>query len=53
MCKYPFYNLRQGELDILLAITQILPRILEQSLLYSLHFELNGENKLVKFTYQD
>jgi len=34
-----------------MAITQLLPRILEQSLLDTYTFNLNGKNKLVKFSY--
>lgn len=49
--KYPHYNLSRGEVDILMAITQLLPRILEQSLLDNFPFNLNGNNKLVKFSY--
>jgi GIY-YIG catalytic domain len=56
----PNYDLSQGELDILLAITQLVPRILEQSLCTrdifeitkdSLSFKLNGSSGLVLFTY--
>lgn len=36
-----------------MAITQLLPRILEQSLLDTYTFNLNGKNKLVKFTYSN
>jgi len=38
-------------MDILLAITQLIPRILEQSLLSDMVFSLNGKNKLIRFTY--
>jgi hypothetical protein len=54
----PTYVLSQGELDILLAITLLVPRILEQSLgskniesKDSLSFKLNGSSGLVLFTY--
>jgi len=36
-----------------MAITQLLPRILEQSLLDTYIFNLNGKNKLVKFSYSN
>jgi len=49
--KHPNYSLSQGEHDILMAITQLLPRILEQSLLSNYSFSLNGKDKLVKFSY--
>lgn len=49
--KHPYYVLSKGEIDILIAITQLLSRILEQSLFYNFSFNLNGENKLVKFSY--
>lgn len=49
--KYPYYVITQGEYDILLAITQILPRILEQALLYTLPSVLNGKGRLVKFSH--
>jgi hypothetical protein len=38
-------------MDILYAITQLIPRILEQSLLSDLIFNLNGKNKLVRLMY--
>jgi hypothetical protein len=38
-------------MDILYAITQLIPRILEQSLLSNLIFNLNGKNKLVRLMY--
>jgi len=34
-----------------MATTQIVPRILEQSLLYKTPSKLNGKDKLVRFTY--
>jgi hypothetical protein len=34
-----------------MAITQILPRILEQPLLNNFIFSLNGKDKLVRFLY--
>jgi hypothetical protein len=43
--------LSKGEIDILMAITQILPRILEQLLLNSFIFNLKGKDKLVRFLY--
>lgn len=49
--KYPHYILSKGETDILIAISQLLPRILEQSLLVNYSFVLNGRDKLVRFTY--
>ena len=51
--KHPHYILSKGEVDILMAITQLLPRILEQSLLDTYIFNLNGKNKLVKFSYSN
>ncbi len=49
--QYPKYSLSLGETDILKAITQLLPRILEQSLLNNFTFSLNGKDKLVRFLY--
>lgn len=49
--KYPHYSFNKGKTDILIAIIQILPRILEQSLLNSFIFSLNGKDKLVRFLY--
>ena len=49
--KYPHYSLNKGETHILMAITQLLLRILEQSLLNTFVFNLNGKNKLVRFLY--
>src|SRR5947207_4769144 len=51
--RYTKYLLSRGEIDILKAITQILPRILEQSLLNSFTFNLNGKDKLVRFLYSN
>jgi hypothetical protein len=48
---YPYYVLSRGEMDILFAITQLIPRILEQSLLLHFSFTLNGERKLIIFSY--
>lgn len=49
--KYPHYILNKGETDILIAISQLLPRILEQSLLVNYSFILNSKDKLVRFSY--
>ena len=49
--QYPNYLLSKGELDILFAVTQLIPRILEQSLLSHFTFTLNGERKLIMFSY--
>jgi hypothetical protein len=51
LAKHISHLLTQGELNILLAITEVLPRILEQSLLYTLPASLNGKDRLVKFSY--
>ena len=48
---HPCYVLSKGEMDILFAITQLIPRILEQSLLLHFSFPLNGERKLIIFSY--
>lgn len=48
---HPYYKLSKGEMDILTAITQLIPRILEQSLLNNFTFTLNGARKLITFSY--
>jgi hypothetical protein len=48
---YPGYTLSQGEYNILMAVTQLVPRILEQSLFEHFKSELSGKDRLVKFTY--
>lgn len=48
---YPGYTLSQGEYDILMAVTQLVPRILEQSLFHHFKSELSGKDRLVRFTY--
>jgi hypothetical protein len=48
---HPNYVLSSGEMDILFAITQLIPRILEQSLISHFTFTLNGERKLIIFSY--
>jgi hypothetical protein len=48
--KYPHYILKIGQVDILMAITQLLPSILEQSLLDSFSFNLNRNKKIAKFS---
>lgn len=48
---HPYYVLSKGEMDILFAITQLIPRILEQSLLLNFSFTLNGERKLITFSF--
>lgn len=48
---HPYYVLSKGEMDILFAITQLIPRILEQSLLLHFSFTLKGERKLIIFSY--
>ena len=47
--------MNKGERDILIAITQLSPRILEQSILLDKRFvlDLNGDYRLVKFTYSN
>ncbi len=47
---HPGYTLTQGEYDILMAVSQLVPRILEQSLIYHLSPELNGKG-FVLFRY--
>lgn len=42
---HPYYVLSRGEMVILFAITQLIPRILEQLLLLYFSFTLNGERK--------
>jgi hypothetical protein len=49
--QHPNYLLSRGELDILFAVTQLIPRILEQSLISHFIFTLNGERKLIMFSY--
>ena len=41
----------KGEIDILFAVTQLIPRILEQSLLLHFLFTLNGKDNKVRFSY--
>jgi hypothetical protein len=49
---YPNYLLMQGEVNILLAILQLLPRLLEQSILSNFPCTLNGNgSRLVVFSY--
>lgn len=48
---HPDYVLSSGEIDILYAITQLIPRVLEQSLLLHFTFALNNESKLILFSY--
>jgi len=43
--------LSKGEIDILFAVTQLIPRILEQSLLLHFLFTLNGKDNKVRFSY--
>lgn len=47
----PGYILTQGEYDILMAVTQLCPRILEQSILHHFPCSLNGIDRLVRFRY--
>lgn len=48
---HPLYTLSTGEYNLLMALTQLMPRILEQSLLNAFNSELNGENSTVLFSY--
>jgi len=49
--KNPTYILTKGEIDILVHLTQLIPRILEQSLLTKFKPELNGEISTVLYQY--
>lgn len=48
---YPYYGLSKDEINILFVITQLIPIILEQWLLLNFSFILNGERKLITFSY--
>jgi hypothetical protein len=49
--RYPNYTLSQGEYDILMAVSQLVPRLLEQSIMYHFPCSLNGGLQLVTFRY--
>ena len=49
--SFPGYSLSQGEYDILMAVSQLIPRILEQSLFEHFASTLTGDDRLVLFHY--
>lgn len=49
--KHPHHQLSQGDYNILMAVTQLVPRILEQSIFEHFKSELTGKDRLVRFTY--
>lgn len=49
--NHPGYELSQGEYNILMAITQLVPRILEESLFRAYASTLTGKDRLVRFVY--